>query len=636
MARSRRLEIVIAGDAKSAVAALNKTEGATKKTQGVFAGLTKAAGAVGLAMAAKNLVSDAFEGLKRSEAAAAQLEAGLLSTGNAANTTVTGMSAYADALEMTTGTQAELIMEGQGLLQTFTNVRNEAGAGNDVFNRATEAAVDLAAKGFGSVTDASKMLGKALNDPVAGITALSRAGVTFSDDQKQMIQTLVDTGDTLGAQKVILDEVTMQVGGAAAAYGETLPGKIDRANAAVGRITESLLASAAPALEAVASGITSLAVQTGLLNDVDIDLPDKLLEAGDAALSSLQDWDALSLGLSEIGEVIQGNGGIKALERYDAAWTQLVSNGNADVAAEQFARASDFARANGASMDEVYAAFPQYTLASKELADSTTKTGDAQHDAAIDTEAWGSEMGLLDDEVKALTTSFDFLLGRFLTTDEAQIRSRELTRSLSEAVREGQREDETAAAFKDRLQGSLINVINQLAAEYDVMVSSGEATGGLAERNRFLNDRLMELQGTVPALSGQIRGYRDQLNSVPKGVNTTVTADTSQAEVAIQAFRNRWAGLQLRVPLTVIESEIRRDAATAGRFADGGIRESHVAQIAKAGEWRVWAEPETGGEAYALWPGRSERSPFPSGRRRVGGSASSGSTRTAPSSPAVS
>jgi hypothetical protein len=46
-------------------------------------------------------------------------------------------------------------------------------------------------------------------------------------------------------------------------------------------------------------------------------------------------------------------------------------------------------------------------------------------------------------------------------------------------------------------------------------------------------------------------------------------------------------------------------------FANGGIRkalsgiksfasgsENHVAQIAPAGSWRVWAEPETGGEAY--------------------------------------
>lgn len=34
------------------------------------------------------------------------------------------------------------------------------------------------------------------------------------------------------------------------------------------------------------------------------------------------------------------------------------------------------------------------------------------------------------------------------------------------------------------------------------------------------------------------------------------------------------------------------------RFANGGRREHHVAQIARAGEWRVWAEDETGGEAY--------------------------------------
>ncbi|HCD3016526.1 TPA: hypothetical protein NBM48_001588 [Corynebacterium striatum] len=34
------------------------------------------------------------------------------------------------------------------------------------------------------------------------------------------------------------------------------------------------------------------------------------------------------------------------------------------------------------------------------------------------------------------------------------------------------------------------------------------------------------------------------------------------------------------------------------RYANGGSREDHRAQIAKGGEWRVWAEPETGGESY--------------------------------------
>lgn len=40
-----------------------------------------------------------------------------------------------------------------------------------------------------------------------------------------------------------------------------------------------------------------------------------------------------------------------------------------------------------------------------------------------------------------------------------------------------------------------------------------------------------------------------------------------------------------------------------------GFSENHVAQIAPAGAWRVWAEPETGGEAYIpLSPAKRERS----------------------------
>lgn len=34
------------------------------------------------------------------------------------------------------------------------------------------------------------------------------------------------------------------------------------------------------------------------------------------------------------------------------------------------------------------------------------------------------------------------------------------------------------------------------------------------------------------------------------------------------------------------------------RYANGGSKEQHKAQIAKGGAWRVWAEPETGGESY--------------------------------------
>ena len=139
------------------------------------------------------------------------------STGGAANVTAGQVGKLATAISNKTGIDDEAIQKGSNLLLTFKNVRNEAGKGADMFNQATKAAVDLSAAGFGSIDSASKMLGKALNDPVKGMTALGRAGVTFTAGQKKQIKALVKSGDLLGAQKIILGEVKSQVGGAAAA-----------------------------------------------------------------------------------------------------------------------------------------------------------------------------------------------------------------------------------------------------------------------------------------------------------------------------------------------------------------------------------------------------------------------------------
>src|ERR1700712_5749455 len=59
--------------------------------------------------------------------------------------------------------------------------------------------------------------GKALNDPLKGISALSRAGVTFTQSQQDSIKAMVGANDLLGAQKIILGEVEKQVGGTAKA-----------------------------------------------------------------------------------------------------------------------------------------------------------------------------------------------------------------------------------------------------------------------------------------------------------------------------------------------------------------------------------------------------------------------------------
>jgi len=116
-----------------------------------------------------------------------------------------------------TGVDQNLIKEGQALLLTFKSVSADADKVGGVFDRATKAAIDLAAAGFGSVETNAIQLGKALEDPIKGLAALGKSGVTFTAEQKELIKTLVETGDVAQAQEIILKAVEMQVGGTAEA-----------------------------------------------------------------------------------------------------------------------------------------------------------------------------------------------------------------------------------------------------------------------------------------------------------------------------------------------------------------------------------------------------------------------------------
>ena len=142
------------------------------------------------------------------------------STGGAANVSEGRVARLAERLSALAGVDDEVIQGGENLLLTFTRVRNEVGAGNDVFDRATGAALDMSAALGTSMQGAAMQVGKALNDPIRGLSMLSRAGVQFSEDQRTAIETMVESGDTLGAQKIILAELETQFGGAAAAMAD--------------------------------------------------------------------------------------------------------------------------------------------------------------------------------------------------------------------------------------------------------------------------------------------------------------------------------------------------------------------------------------------------------------------------------
>lgn len=123
----------------------------------------------------------------------------------------------ADAQEYELGVTAETIKLTQAKLLTFKELAVTAGKIGGAFDRATKAAIDLGAAGFGEASQNATQLGKALNDPIKGLTALARSGVTFTAQEKEKIKTLVESGKMLQAQDTLLKAIETQVGGTAAA-----------------------------------------------------------------------------------------------------------------------------------------------------------------------------------------------------------------------------------------------------------------------------------------------------------------------------------------------------------------------------------------------------------------------------------
>ena len=127
------------------------------------------------------------------------------------------LTKLAEATAMSTGVDQNQIKLTQAKLLTFKELATTADEVGGAFDRATAAAVDMSAAGFGDAASNAVQLGKALNDPVKGITALSRSGITFTAQQKKLIESLVATGRAGEAQNMILEAIEMQVGGTAEA-----------------------------------------------------------------------------------------------------------------------------------------------------------------------------------------------------------------------------------------------------------------------------------------------------------------------------------------------------------------------------------------------------------------------------------
>jgi uncharacterized protein with GYD domain len=210
--------------------------------------LAKTALTVGsITMALNKFVQETAEAQK----VQAQLATALRSTGSVSGQTIESLNASAEALMQVTAFGDETIGTAQALLLTFTNIRG-------VFAEATRATLDLAQALGMDARSAAMMVGKALNDPIQGVTALRRAGVQLSESQKNQIALAVQSNDLFTAQRIILSELATQVGGSAEAYRNTLGGALAGLREQFGNLFEASEETGASMVRAINALTTML------------------------------------------------------------------------------------------------------------------------------------------------------------------------------------------------------------------------------------------------------------------------------------------------------------------------------------------------------------------------------------------
>jgi len=203
---------------------LDKIEKKAKGTSNVFSdtfgkignAALKVGAILGLGMGVSSMVSAA----SKAQSSLAQMGAVLKSTGDASGMTQKQLIDLASAQSQVSLQSKGANIDTENLLLTFTNL------GSNVFPQCLSTVNDMS-QALGQDTKSSAIqLGKALQDPLKGITALSRVGVNFTAQQKEQIKGFVATGQAAKAQQVILNELNKEFGGSALAQSKTFSGQM--------------------------------------------------------------------------------------------------------------------------------------------------------------------------------------------------------------------------------------------------------------------------------------------------------------------------------------------------------------------------------------------------------------------------
>ena len=309
--------VAINVDAANAIAQLNRVKTATGGTQTALAAATKSAQGFGAALGAAlgpilgittalGAVGKAMNVFQERQADLAVLRNGLTGLVADVEGVSAGLQVMADEFGKVTLFSEEDFMQGAQMLTSFRDIA--VSSYQDVINTAGDVAQVMGT----DVNSALLQLAKALQDPVAGLTALSRSGIQFTESQKETIKSMVEAGNAAGAQALILGELQTQYGGAAAAAGsagfagamDTLAEVTNDALEILGKALDPILSAG---LNALSAGVQTLADWWSYLgNEIFPKVVQAVQPVVDALKSAFEDIDFDIIRVAVQSILIQG------------------------------------------------------------------------------------------------------------------------------------------------------------------------------------------------------------------------------------------------------------------------------------------------------------------------------------------
>jgi len=190
-------------------------------------------------------LSAGFKELTASEQAFTRVSAAVKSTGQVAGFTAEQLAEMASQMESNTRFGDDVAQQAQAVALQFKNVRG------NVFADALKVSADAAINWGMDLTAATEKVTSALDDPLAGFQKLAREGTKFSEAEKRQIETMVQFGNVAGAQRIILNRLSDQVGGAATADAKTFSGAMAQVNNAMGDAWKAIAGALTPAVQAL-------------------------------------------------------------------------------------------------------------------------------------------------------------------------------------------------------------------------------------------------------------------------------------------------------------------------------------------------------------------------------------------------